>query len=202
MAKLPPLPQFKSPANIEATKKAPEITFQSGSEGADVYFQATGLGALEENLKSLGRVAMDAAGYEMAAIMREIIIDSQENYVPVDSGDLHDTADSDEYQPNRGETITKIAAWYAAPGQGAERVAAPTRASRARLAELHEIGGSIHDPAKYALDQHENPTYVHGLNWSGSGLGQPEYLKRPFDAKVPSMLERIGKAVGIGIGAK
>lgn len=225
MAKrLPPLQHPPSPANAQAAKRPPEVTFQSGSEGADVFFKATGLQALEDNLRALGKVAVDAAGYEMADIMREVIIDSQENYVPVDTGDLHDAANSDDYTPGSGATITKIAAWYASPGdQGggpglaglttkahsgedtsigsrAAAQAATVKGKMARLKSLHEAGGGIHEPRLYALDQHENPTYKHGLNYSGSGPGQMEYLKRPFDKKVGSMLQRIGIAVGRAMG--
>lgn len=152
----------------------PKVDFVSESEGAEVSFKAIGLEALEENLKKLAPAVQNAAGYEMAKIAAEIIEDAKENYVPVDTGDLKASGDSDSYDETKLFSIIKIAMWF-----GGE--VGP---------EALEHG--VKDVRSYALEQHENLLFHHNV-------GGPKYLERPFLIAEPTMLKRIADACGIAL---
>lgn len=180
--KLPPLPPLKP--------VSPYADFVSRGEAAGVEVSASGLGALEQNIKNLGPIAMDAAGRKMEQIAGEIITDAKENgYVPEDTGDLKDSGDWDEYnQVGRvnNPTITEIKMWFGAP--------LTARALRETAVLSKTQGLKVHDPNKYALDQHENFSYVHPRG------GGPKYLEIPFTKREPTIMAEIAAAVDEAFG--
>jgi hypothetical protein len=173
--KAPPLAAdaavFKKIEAKKAALLAPTVDFTSGSEGADVFFSVSGIKSLSHNLLELSGASMDAAGYELATIAREIIEDAKENYCPYLFGHLKASGDSDEYQPNKGIQLTQIMMWFGG-------VVGP---------EAKEAG--IVSANHYALEQHENMEFKHPI-------GGPKYLERPFDKVRPTILPRLAVAIG------
>lgn len=167
---------FKMPPLAPKAKFVPPtIDFESGSAGAEVSFTCRGLKSLEANLLSMPKIAVDAAGYEMADIAKEVIEDAQENFVPVDTGALKQSGDYDEYEPGKGIGIAHIAMWFGG-------VVGP---------EALEHG--VIDVQAYALEQHENMEYRHNI-------GGPKYLERPFMKAMPTILPRIAEAIDKAMG--
>lgn len=170
MPPIPPTPRLEKP----------KVDFVSGGAGSDVEFSYSGLEALEANLLKLGEYAMDAAGYEMANIARDVIADAKgetwdDSMVPILSGALRDSGDHDEYAPGRAQSFIQIAMWFGAP-------IGP---------EAREAG--IKDTHVYAIAQHEDLTFAHEY-------GGAKYLEIPFEARKPEVAPRIAKAVGRALG--
>lgn len=170
MPPLPPIPKLERP----------KVDFVSGGADSDLSMSYSGLEALESNLLKLGGYAMDAAGYEMANIMRDVIADAKgedwdASLVPILTGALRDSGDHDEYKPGRGQSFIQIAAWFGAP-IGPEAIEA-----------------GIKNTSDYALAQHEDRTYEHEY-------GGPKYLEIPFERHRPTVQTRIAKAVGNALG--
>lgn len=171
--RLPPLPP-------KPRMERPKVDFVSGGADSDVSVSYSGLEALEANLRKIGEYAMDAAGYEMANIQRDVIADAKgdswdTSLVPIQFGDLRDSGDHDEYKPGRGQSFIQIASWFGAP-------IGP---------EASEAG--IKDTSIYAAAQHEDLTYQHEY-------GGPKYLEIPFERHRPTVAPRIAKAVANALG--
>lgn len=171
--RMPPLPP-------KPALERPKVDFVSGGADSDVVVSYSGLDALEHNLRKLGDYTMDAAGFEMANIMRDVIADAKgedwdASLVPIRTGALRDSGDHDEYKPGRQQTIIQIAAWFGAP-------IGP---------EASEAG--IKNTSDYALAQHEDLTYEHEY-------GGPKYLEIPFERHRPTVQTRIAKAVASSLG--
>lgn len=166
----PPLPK-------KPVIKPKIVEWHGGSEGADVSFTISGAKALQANLLSMAESMRDAAGYEMAIAAHEVIVDAQENYVPVRFGHLKASGDSDTYEPGMGITIAKIAMWFGG-------VVGP---------EALEAG--VVSANTYALIQHETPPSIFHHE-----IGQWKYLEIPFmkmQAKIESRIaNRIGNTIG------
>ena len=191
--RLPPLPP-------KLVVQPPKVDFDSGGASADVSFACSGLQSLSETLLSLGKVYRDAAGYKMADIAHEIIEDAKDNYVPYETGALHDSGDADEYDPATSPDITEIAMWFGAPGSQIEsspgaRTTLEVTVKR-RMTENEGLT-QTKDPSLYALEQHENMIYKHHPPPDQTG---PKYLERPFNARAPRMAEEIAESVGIAFG--
>lgn len=168
----------------------PTIDWKSGSEGAEVYFQSKGAKSLQETLLQLGSGMMEVAVEEMTKIAAEVILDAKENYVPVDTGNLRDSGNSDEYIPNRGQTVAQIAMWFGG------------------VVTKEEAAHGVKDVRGYALEQHENLEYHHpamdyktgfggpvGGGPPGSGTGGPKYLERPLQVMEPKVVPRIASRI-------
>lgn len=169
---------------------APTVDSESRSDNAEVIFRSSGARSLAATLLMIPQTYLDAAGYELAAIGREVIIDAQANYVPVDTGDLSASGDSDEYEPGSSAGRAQIAMWF-----GGE--VGPEAAS---------VG--IRDVRRYALEQHENMEYHHppmnkktgvggpvGGGPPGSGTGGPKYLERPLQKIEHTVVPRVSAAI-------
>lgn len=168
---------------------APTVDNESASVNAEVVFRSTGAKSLAATLIQLPQVYIDAAGYEMAVIGREVIMDAQANYVPVDTGDLSSSGDSDEYEQGSKYGKVLIAMWF-----GGE--VGPEAASM-----------GVADVRKYALEQHENMEYHHpalnslglggpvGGGPPGSGTGGPKYLERPLQKIEHTVVPRLAAAI-------
>ena len=179
---LPPLP----PLRPKIAFVAPTQDFSSGNEDLAVI-RSFGMKALLANLAILPAAIVDAAGFEVATIMREVILESQETYVPVDTGDLSESGNSDEYVAGSGVGgIATLRAWF---GESMGETA-------------HARG--VHDPYLYALEQHENtelhhpPLHTRTKEMAGHAFfrpGGPKYLETPFNNKAPSVAPRVGKAI-------
>lgn len=197
MADLPKLPKRLTLKQINPEAKArlvpaafkpPTIDFKSGGADSEVSYSMEGMGSLIENMDMLPEIYKDAAGFEMAEIMAEVIQDAKANYVPIETGALSDSGASDEYVRGRGISVVEISAWFGAPGGpsgGMSSGAVSIGVSAATQAGLH----AVKDPSEYALDQHETLTYQH-INGGG-----PKYLERPFLAKVPEIFSRLVRAI-------
>lgn len=186
--KMPVLPVTPKPVII-----APTVDNESRSANAEVLFRSTGAKSLAQTLLLLPQTYLDAAGYEMAVIGREVIIDAQANYVPYDVGDLSASGDSDEYTPGSIDAA-QIAMWFG--GEiGPEAVA-----------------HGVVDVRRYALEQHENMEYHHpamkkdskgnvtgggpvGGGPPGSGTGGPKYLERPLQKIEHTVVPRLAAAI-------
>lgn len=154
----------------------PKKDFESISATSDVAISASGLSSLEQTLLSMGQACMDAAGYEMEAIGKEVIV-AAKILAPVKTGTLEDSGQSDDYDPTRKFTLSQIAMWFG------EEVGPE--------ATEHGIQ-SAHD---YALVQHEDLSFKHPLK------GQAKYLEIPFMQMQPTFLPRIAAAVGRAMGS-
>lgn len=184
---LPPIPRKMAP---------PTADFVSGGEAAGVEVSASGLTSLEANIRSLGSVAMEAAGREMELIMSEVIKDAQDNYVPWDTRDLIDSGDWDQYdQIGRvtNPTIVEIKGWFGSP--------LTELAAHQAMVLGRTQGLFVHDPNKYALAQHEGIDPASGkpyVNYTHGG--GPKYLELPFTKIVPTIAPRIMLAVNKALG--
>jgi hypothetical protein len=179
---------------LKPKMQPPTVDFVSGSEGAEVYYFMEGMESLLANLSVIPKYYQDIAGYEMANIAADIIADARDNYVPYQDGALRDSGASDEYNPSAGMTIVEIGMWFAggpAAGMGSEgrKIGHASASGRAAAAGLHVI-----DPTSYALEQHENPAFIHPVLGPVSDP-QYKYLEKPFLKAVPSVLPRIAKAI-------
>ncbi len=191
--RMPPLPPKVKPVPVQ-------IDYTSPGGVAEVGVQVKGLAALEANLRQMGSVAMDAAGYEMANIAAEVIEVAKDRYVPIDIGNLRDSGRSDEYQPNRGQTITTIRMWFGGTEDELtvnEMEAADITGRKAYFGSAKRIRYKINPANRYALEQHENMSYDH------HGVGGPKYLEIPFNNIIHTIQPRIASAVAeaIGMGA-
>lgn len=163
---------WKLPPLVKKPIVAPTIDFVSGGENSEVTVTGAGFKSLFANLESIHINARDAAGFEMAQFLADVITLAKDgDYVPFLTGDLKSTGDSDEYVPAFGEMIAQLAAWF-----GAETTAEQ---------KIH----GVPDASKYALVQHEDLLFNHP---NGGG---PKYLERPFDEMIPSLRDRIARAV-------
>lgn len=183
--KVPVLPVTPKPVIV-----APTVDNEHTSTNAGVVFRSTGAKSLAQTLLLLPQTFVDAAGYEMAVIAREVIIDSQANYVPYDVGDLSASGDSDEYVPGSKAETVQIAMWFG--GEiGPE-------------AKAH----GVVDVRRYALEQHENMEFHHpAMNFKtgvggpvgggppGSGTGGPKYLERPLQKIEHTVVPRLAAAI-------
>lgn len=167
---------FRMPTIPPKLKVETPKFFKSLGDDAEIGFQVHDATGLIGTLLSLPQVALDAAGYEMSKIANEVIDDAKENYVPVDTGNLKDSGDYDDYEPNRGQTLAQIGMWFG--GDITREQALHGRNANARL---------------YALDQHENMTYKHLI-------GGPKYLERPFQKKFPQIRDRLAGAIRAALG--
>lgn len=171
---------FRMPA-IPPKLKAPEPPKVYGSLGkeAEIGFQVSDATGMIETLLSLPQVALDSAGYEMARMGQEIIEEAQEpQNVPVDTGNLRDSGDYDNYEPNRGQTLAQIGVWFAGDAT-AEQIA---------------HGRKTADVKTYALEQHENRSLRHPHG------GRAKFLEIPFTNKISEMQERIAAAIRSALG--
>lgn len=168
---------FRLPPIAPKLKIEPPKVYQSLGADPEVGFQVSDATGIIDTLLNLPQVAMDAAGYEMAKMAQETIQLAQSGYVPIDTGNLNDSGDWDEYEPNRGQTLAQIACWFAG--------------DVSREQALH---GRTTSPQKYALDQHENFTYRHPRG------GGPKYLEKPFMEKSAEMASRIAGAISEALG--
>lgn len=159
--KLPPLPP---------KAELPKLDFVSGSQDAEVV-EIYGTQALYNNILKMQEVCVDAAGYEMEAIAREVIQDAQDNYVPVVTGNLQKSGDSDDYKPGRNQGI-RIAMWFGGV-VGPEALAA-----------------GVVDVREYAAEIHDNLTLNHPHG------GGAKYLALPFDKIRGTITGRLAQAVG------
>lgn len=157
----------------QVTFNKPTVDFVSGSNGAEVL-RVTGAQALRDNILLLPVAAREAAAREMAVIAAEVIEDAKENYVPVDTGDLRDSGDSDDYVPDSTEEVTIVAMWF-----GGEVTA-------------EELAHGKKDVREYALEQHENMEYRHSV-------GGPKYLERPFVKIIDTVGPRIANAIAVAL---
>lgn len=166
------------PSIAPKLKIEPPKSYGSLGKDAEVGFQVVqDASGLIDTLMNLPQTAMDAAGYEMSKIASEIIQDSKDNYVPVDTGNLKDSADFDDYQPNRGQTLAQIGMWYAGD------------------ITAEQIAHGLNVNAKlYALEQHENLSYRH------HGGGQAKFLEIPFDKKFGEIRDRLAAAIREALG--
>lgn len=157
----------------------PKPDWNSGSKGAEVYYEMSGLSSLLQTLDLIPEIYKDAAGVEVQNFLKEVKEGSQA-ICPFDTGALYDSADCDAYDPEKGTNIINMSVWYAGPD------------FPDRIVE----GGKIQNPKNYALEQHENLHYHHDI-------GGPKYLERAWLARTNSIFIRIGNAVtqarGIGI---
>lgn len=170
--KMPPLPP-------KAQFLAPKIDFVTSGAGAEVM-RLVGAEALAANILMLPMIIRNAANREMSIIAHEIILDAQENYVPVDVGNLRDSGDSDEAVENSTQEITQIGMWF-----GGE----PT---------VEQTAHGVVDVRKYALEQHENMEYKH--NDPARPQAGAKYLERPFVTKMPDIGPRIARAIAEALG--
>lgn len=175
-------------------KEVPKVDFQSGGTGSDVFYQMKGMQAMIANITLLPKLYRDAAGYELANILADVIIDSRDNYVPYQNGVLRDSAGSDEYVPS-AENFLEMGCWYAAPGgiigmgsQG-RQVGKSTSAGHAR-----EMGLHVEDPTLYAVVQHEDPEFKHPV-LGPVATPQWKYLEQPFNKMTPNIMPRITDAI-------
>lgn len=179
----------------------PKVDFQSGGEGAEVFFQVKGLEQLAATLRSMPKIARRTAGVEMANIAHEVIADARDNYVPYKSGALHDSGDADEYSESMDSEITQIAMWFGGPlsatqGHGGE--AAVTFEGERFTATGKGVSTDkkkIVDAAEYAFQQHE---YMH-KSYTKLGTG-PKYLELPLMKIIDTIGPRIANAVGLSWG--
>lgn len=218
---------FRVPPPVKnPVQQVPLIRVGEGKSNFDEYIASESDFRVETNLMLLAEGARIAALYEMSKIVEEILIDSQDNYVPIDTGDLRESGDCDRYDPEAqtGDLATpktfRMAVWYAGaigPGgslfgrmntestvHAGHRMGSRTRRNIRTYGPEH-LGFHLQspqfkewynrDPPKYALDQHENLSYKHGLNYSGTGPGQAKYLERPFNAKRSEVAPRIASAI-------
>lgn len=181
-------------APLKPKLQAPTVDFVSGSEGAEVYYFMEGMESLIANISVLPKYYRDAAGYEMANIAADIIQDARDNYVPYRDGALRDSGASDEYNPSANVTIAEIGMWFAGGpplgmGSSGRKVGHGSEAGRVAQEGMHVI-----DPRDYALEQHENPAFVHPVLGPVSHP-QWKYLETPFNKMVPNVLPRISKAI-------
>jgi hypothetical protein len=175
-------------------KAVPKVDFQSGGTGADVFYQASGFGAMIENIGNLPKLYKDAAGYEVANILADIIQDSRDNYVPYQNGPLRDSAGSDEYVP-AAENVLEMGCWYASPG-GHIGLGSQTRQVGKKTAHLaaKEQGLHVEDPSLYAIVQHEDPSFKHPV-LGPVATPQDKYLEKPFNKMIPNVMPRVTKAI-------
>lgn len=207
--------------------QSPDATYRTEvDEGVSI--SASGLGAMGANLLALAQGARDAAQYEMSVMLSEILTDSQDNYVPIDTGALREAGDHDTYAPeSRAQSPKEIVAdtmrmavWYAG-GIALSPSTVGELSGRGEVHAGHRLGSRVRrnirtygpehlgfhlqgpqfkewahrNPVIYARDQHENMSYRHGLNWSGTGPGQAKYLERPFNKAVDQFVPRVSQAV-------
>lgn len=203
------------PAPPKLVIQPPKVDVKSG--GADADVQCIGSGSLKAALLALPSVSLDAAGNEMSRIMHEVIVDSQENYVPVLSRALKNSGDSDPWEPGstRNVNAAEIRGWFGAPGDGEAAAGGDWmgNASDIHGAPIHvsgKIAGAIAaqvglnepvSPDVYALAQHEDPTFKHTQDHgAGPNVGF-KYLERPFMLRESGILWRISKAIADALGA-
>lgn len=178
---------FRMPALPPRTISQPvKVEFVTGGQDAGVSIQPSALSGIADLISAMPKAAQDAAGYEVSAILGEVIEDARENYVPYKDGYLRDSAGWDEYNPNSTATITRLGAWFGAPASEAQL----GKATRA----FFEEGLNIARPERYAFEQHENLSYDHP-NLGVVTNPQAKYLERPFLAAEPSIVPRIANAV-------
>lgn len=167
---------FRLPPIPPKLKVEPPKFYKSLGSDAEIGFEVHDATGMIATLLALPQVALDAAGYEMSKIANEVIDDAKENYVPVDTGNLKDSGDFDDYEPNRGQTLAQIGMWFG--GDITREQAAHGRTANAKL---------------YALDQHENMTYKHQI-------GGPKYLERPFQKRYSEVRDRLAGAIRAALG--
>lgn len=151
------------------------VDFVSEGAGAEVL-RVTGCAQLAANLLQLPLICREAACREMAVIAHEVIETAKATFVPIDTGDLKDSGDSDPYMPGTTQEVTDIAMWF-----GGE--VGPEAAAH-----------GVKDTRLYALEQHENMEYNH------HGIGGPKYLETPFNNILSDITPRIARAAAEAIG--
>lgn len=167
-------PPIKKPAYV-----APAVDFVSGSNNGEVV-RCIGADALIANLMMLPQIARDAANREMAMIAHDVIIDAQVNYVPVDTGDLLRSGDSDEASEGTTQAVNQIAMWFGGELTG------------------EQLSVGVKDVRAYALEQHENMEFKH--HDATRPQAGAKYLEKPFLAAVPTVGPRIANAVAEAMG--
>jgi hypothetical protein len=142
--------------------------------------------ALMENIKLLPMAWQDAAGFEVASILAEVIATAKDGLVPFRTGELNSSGGSDDYEPGKDIQITQLYCWFGAPPTGEGSTTQAMNEAESATAGLH----TIVPPSEYALIQHEDLTFNH------PGGGGPKYLEIPFLAAVPTVIPRIAAAIG------
>lgn len=182
---------WRVPAAPKIKLEPPKVDFVSGSEGAEVFYKLEGMASLIANIGELAPFYQDCAGYEMADIAAEIIQRAKDEFVPYRDGPLRDSGMSDEYQPGRGIQITEIAMWFAGPGAVLGMGSSGRQVGKSTLhAEVAQAGLHVTDPTVYALEQHENLSFVHPVLGPVTSP-QAKYLERPYMEMMPNILPRI-----------
>lgn len=171
MPPLPPKPAFQ-PKSVD---------FTSEGAGAEVL-RVLGAKALAENILMLPLIAREAAAREMAIIAHDIIVDAQINYVPVQTGNLSRSGDSDPYVEGSTQQVTSIGMWFGG-------VVSPEALSH-----------GVADVRKYALEQHEDMMLDHSKSIGGP-LNGAKYLERPFVKMIPEINKRISVAVAAALNS-